>query len=108
MGIFNNKYLKPFKNIYLLVLIVFVVWMLFFYAHSWLFHHELNSDIEELEYQKDHYRNEISKDDKAIKELSTEDGIERTARETYYMKKPNEDIYIIEYEDSIAKQTQDE
>jgi cell division protein DivIC len=82
--------------------------MLFFDAHSWLFHHELNSDIEELEYQKDHYRNEISKDDKAIKELSTEDGIERTARETYYMKKPNEDIYIIEYEDSIAKQTQDE
>ncbi|WP_339757597.1 septum formation initiator family protein [uncultured Winogradskyella sp.] len=108
MSIWNNKYLKPFKNIYLIVLIVFVVWMLFFDAHSWLFHHELNSDVEELEYQKDHYRNEITKDDKAIKELSTEEGIERTARETYYMKKPNEDIYIIEYEDSIVKQKQDE
>ncbi len=108
MSIFNNKYLKPFKNIYLLVLIVFVVWMLFVDAHSWMFHHELNSDIKELEYQKDHYRNEMEKDKKAIKELSTEEGIERTARETYYMKKPNEDIYIIEYEDSIAKQKQDE
>ncbi|WP_296381394.1 septum formation initiator family protein [Winogradskyella sp.] len=108
MSIWNNKYLKPFKNIYLLVLIVFVVWMLFFDAHSWLFHHELNSDIEELEYQKDHYRNEMAKDGKAIKELSTEEGIERTARETYYMKKANEDIYIIEYEDSISKQKQDE
>ncbi|MDP5082302.1 MAG: septum formation initiator family protein [Winogradskyella sp.] len=103
MRIFKHKYLKPFKNIYLLVLIVFVVWMLFFDAHSWLFHHELNSNIEELEYQKDHYRNEMAKDAKSIKELSTEEGIERTARETYYMKKPNEDIYIIEYEDSIAK-----
>jgi len=103
-----SKYIKPFKNIYLLVLIVFVVWMLFFDAHSWLFHHELNTDIDELEYQKEHYKNEMAQDDKAIKELSTEDGLERTARETYYMKKPNEDIYIIEYEDSIAKQKQDE
>ena len=45
---------------------------------------------------------------KAIKELSTEEGIERAVRENYYMKKPNEDIFIIEYEDSIAKQDKDE
>lgn len=108
MSILENKYLKPFKNIYLLVLIVFVVWMLFFDAHSWLFHHELNSDIDELEYQKEHYRNEMAKDDKSIKELSTDEGLERTARETYYMKKPNEDIFIIEYEDSLSKKEQDE
>lgn len=108
MSFLNNKYLKPFKNIYVIVLVVFVVWMLFFDAHSLLLHHELNTDIEELEYQKEHYKNEMAKDDKAIKELSTDEGIERTARENYYMKKPNEDIYIIEYEDSIAKQKQDE
>ncbi|MEN8884992.1 MAG: septum formation initiator family protein [Winogradskyella sp.] len=108
MAKLKSKYLKPFKNIYVLVLMVFVTWMLFFDAHSWIFHHELNSDIEELEYQKNHYKNEMAKDNKAIKELSTEEGIERTARETYYMKKPNEDIYIIEYQDSIAKEKQDE
>lgn len=108
MAKFDSKYIKPFKNIYLLILIVFVVWMLFFDAHSWLFHHELNTDKEELEYQKEHYKNEMAKDDKAIKELSTEEGIERTARETYYMKKSNEDIFIIEYEDSIAKQKHDD
>ena len=108
MQIFNNKYLKHFKNRYVIILTVFAVWMLFFDAHSWLFHHELNNDIDELEYQKEHYRNEMAKDNKAIKELSTEDGIERTARENYYMKKANEDIYIIEYEDSIVKKKQDE
>lgn len=108
MGIFDNKYLKPFKNIYLLVFIVFAVWMLFIDAHSLRFHYELNEDIEELEYQKEHYKNEMAKDNKAIKELSTEEGIERAARENYYMKKPNEDIFIIEYEDSIAKQKKDE
>ncbi len=108
MAKFNKKFLKPFKNIYILVLVVFVVWMLFFDAHSLLFHHELNSDINELEYQKQHYKNEMIKDNKAIKELSTEEGVERTARENYYMKKPEEDIFIIEYEDSIAKQDNDE
>ncbi|WP_461588749.1 FtsB family cell division protein [Winogradskyella sp.] len=108
MSFLNNKYLKPFKNIYLLIFIVFVIWMLFIDAHSWIFHHELNKDIEDLEYQKQHYKNEIKKDKKAIKELSTDEGVERTARETYYMKKPDEDIFIIEYEDSIAKQPQDE
>lgn len=97
-----------FKNIFVIVLAVFIIWMLFFDAHSLLFHYELNGDIEELEYQKEHYKNEMAKDHKAIKELSTEEGVERAARENYYMKKPNEDIFIIEYEDSIAKQKKDE
>ncbi|WP_179346137.1 FtsB family cell division protein [Winogradskyella ursingii] len=108
MAKFNSKYLKPFKNIYILVLVVFVIWMLFFDAHSWLLHHELNSDIDELNYQKEHYRKEMIKDNKAIKDLSSEEGIERTARETYYMKKANEDIYIIEYEDSLKNDNEDE
>ncbi|WP_243471338.1 MULTISPECIES: FtsB family cell division protein [Winogradskyella] len=97
-----------FKNIFIIVLTVFIIWMLFFDAHSWLFHRELNKEIEELEYQKEHYKNEIAKDNKAIKELSTEEGIERAARENYYMKKADEDIFIIEYQDSIAKQDNDE
>ena len=50
----------------------------------------------------------MRKDQKAIKELSTDEGVERAARENYYMKKPEEDIFIIEYEDSIAKQKKDE
>ena len=108
MGFLNHKYLKPFKNIYLFVLIIFIVWMLFFDAHSWLFHQELNKDIKELEYQKKHYKSEIEKDTKAIKELSTEEGVERAARENYHMKKPEEDIFIIEYEDSIPKQKKDD
>ncbi|WP_299129288.1 septum formation initiator family protein [uncultured Winogradskyella sp.] len=96
--------MKYLKNISAIVLILFIIWMLFFDAHSLRYHYELNKDIEELEYQKDHYKNEMAKDNKAIEELSTDEGIERAARENYYMKKPNEDIFIIEYEDSIAKQ----
>ncbi|WOD42732.1 FtsB family cell division protein [Hwangdonia lutea] len=97
----KNKYLKPFKNWFILIFVVFAVWMLFFDANSWLIHHELNSEIEALENEKKYYKREIEKDKKAIKKLSTEEGMEKFARETYYMKKDNEEIFIIEYEDSL-------
>jgi cell division protein FtsB len=101
-AIFNKKkLLKPFKNVFILILTVFIVWMLFFDANSWLIHHELNNDIDDLENEKEYYQKEIEKDNKALKKLSTEEGIEKFAREEYYMKRENEEIYIIEYEDSL-------
>lgn len=103
----NSKYkrlLKPFKNVFLLILIVFSIWMLFFDSNSWFIHHELNKDIDKLEEEKEYYQNEIKKDNKEIKKLSTEEGLEKFGRETYNMKKDGEEIYLIEYEDSIAKQ----
>ena len=105
---FNSKYLKPFKNLYILIFVVFVVWMLFFDANSWLIHRELNADMDDLQNEKEYYQKEIEKDNKAIKDLSTEEGIEKISREKYYMKKDNEDIYIIEYEDSIKNQEDEE
>lgn len=105
---FKSKYLKPFKNLYILIFAVFVVWMLFFDANSWLIHRELNADMDDLQTEKEYYQNEIDKDKKAIKQLSTEEGIEKIAREKYYMKKENEEIYIIEYEDSIKKEERHE
>jgi cell division protein FtsB len=97
----KNKYLKPFKNIFILILVVFAIWMLFFDANSWLIHHELNTEIEDLENEKEYYIKEIEKDKKDLKKLSTEEGLEKFAREEYYMKRDNEEIYIIEYEDSL-------
>jgi len=99
-----HKYLKPFKNVFVLILIIFAVWMLFFDSNSWFIHNELNEDIEKLEEEKEYYEGEIEKDQEEIEELSSEEGIEKYGREHYKMKKEDEEIYIIEYEDSIAKQ----
>lgn len=98
---YKSRFLKPFKNVFILILFVFIVWMLFFDANSYLIHHELNSDIDALETEKEYYRKEIEKDKKAIKKLSTEEGLEKFAREEYYMKRDSEEIFIIEYEDSL-------
>ena len=104
----NNKIFKIFKNIFVLIFVVFVFWMLFFDTNSFLTHWELNNEIKDLEDEKKYYKREIAKYRKEIKKLSNEEGLEKFAREKYYMKKENEEIYIIEYEDSIAKQKEDE
>jgi len=75
--------------------------MIFFDSNSWFIHNELNNEIKDLEDQKEYYRKEIEKDNKTIKKLSTEEGLEKFAREEYYMKRDSEEIYIIEYEDSL-------
>ena len=53
-------------------------------------------------------KQEIEKDLIEIKKLTSDQGLEKFAREEYHMKKSNEDIYIIEYEDSIRKQKGDD
>ena len=97
----KNKWLKPFKNGFIITLVLFSVWMLFIDNNSWFIHHELNNEIESLEDEKEYYQKEIEKDNKAIKKLSTKNGLEKFAREEYYMKRENEEIFIIEYEDSL-------
>lgn len=99
--------LKYFKNIYIIVLLAFVIWMVFGDSNSLLIHNVLNKDINKLENEKEYYKKEIIKDNKAIKELKKEKGLEKFAREEYYMKRENEDIYIIEYQDSLKTTTDD-
>jgi len=97
----NHRFLKPFKNIYILILVVFVVWMIFFDSNSWFIHNELNTEIRDLETEKEYYKKNKEKDDKEFKKLSSQKGLEKFAREEYYMKRENEEIFIIEYEDSL-------
>ena len=95
------KLLKPFKNIYFLILIVYIVWMVIFDANSWLIHSDLNDEIKVLNSKIEFYNSEIEKDKKEINTLNSIDGIEKYAREHYKMKKENEVVYIIEDGDSI-------
>ncbi len=92
-------FLKMIANRYILVLIFFAIWMLFLDNYSYLEHRVLNQEIDEIEDNIDYYKSEIKKDSANIKHLKNNDRVERFAREKYYMKRENEDIYIIEYED---------
>ena len=88
-------------NIYVAITIVFLIWMIFFDVNSFLSHYQLNSEINELKEQKKNLEIEIEKDKKLIEYLKDMDNYEAFAREKYYMKKKDEEIYIIEYADSL-------
>ncbi len=99
----NKRWFRIVSNKYILIVAVFAVWMLFFDANSYLIHHELETEIENLEDNAEFYKSEIDKDREFMKKIEDDDELERFAREKYYFKKENEDIYIIEHEDSIQK-----
>lgn len=104
MGLKNLKKKKWFAiltNIYVLVLTVFVIWMLFFDTNSLLIHLELKKEIKNLEKTQQFLRKEIEKDKKIIEKLSDTNELEKFAREQYFLKKKDEEIYLIEYEDSL-------
>jgi cell division protein FtsB len=78
--------------------------MLFFDTNSYLIHQELNDDIKKLENIKAVYKDEIDEDKLFIEKMKDSNELEKFAREKYYLKKENEDIYIIEHQDSIKNQ----
>ncbi|MEL1243272.1 septum formation initiator family protein [Flavobacterium sp. DGU11] len=94
----NYPFLKFLGSRYILVIIFVSVWMLFLDNYSYFEKRVLDKKIEELEDNKQYYLNEKRKDSAAIKQLNNPDQTEKYAREKYYMKRENEDIYIIEYE----------
>ena len=100
----KNKWIRFISNKYVLILILFIVWMLFFDTNSYLIHNELDSDINALEEKAEFYQKEINQDKSFIKKMEDSNEMEKFAREKYYLKKENEDIYIIEHEDSIKKE----
>jgi len=75
--------------------------MFFFDTNSYFIHRELNEDIESLENTKELYQDEIRKDREFIEKMSDSNEMEKYAREKYYLKKDNEDIYIIQNADSV-------
>ena len=93
----TNSYpiLKILGNRYVIVLAFFIVWMLFLDNTSYMEHRILNKQLDELEDNKKYYQEEIAKDEQSIKNLNNPGQTERYAREKYFMKKDNEDVFVV-------------
>ena len=78
--------------------------MIFLDNYSLLDHRILDKEIDELNDNKEYYKDEIKNDQQKIKLLKNPDQIEKYAREKYYMKRDSEDIYIIEFEDDLLEE----
>ena len=104
----KKKWLKIIGNTYILIVILFLIWMIFFDTNSLIIHKELNQDIEGLEENKEFYKKEIEQDNAFIEKMKDSNEVEKYAREQYFLKRDNEDIFIIEHEDSLKGKSKDD
>lgn len=84
------------KNKYFLVAVFFLVWMGFFDQNDWVNRKKVDLDIKSMTRDKEFFISEVEKLKEVEKDLLyNEEELERYARETYFMKKADEDLYVI-------------
>jgi len=84
------------KNKYVIAIALFLVWMTFFDERDWGMIMERRHKLRELEKSEKHLSVQIAETRKELEQLKTNaQTIERYAREKYYMKKDNEDLFIV-------------
>lgn len=93
----KSKFYKQFGNIYLIITTVFLIWIFFWDSNSVIVNLKLRKEINQLEKRKAELEKNIAIDKKIISSLENLDSLERYAREKLFMKKENEEIYIIEF-----------
>ncbi len=86
------------KNKYLIITVLFFIWMVFWDENSWLVHQKIDQEIKKLDKSIAYYQKQVRKDSITILMLRDSLEIEKIAREKYFMKKENEDVFIIEYQ----------
>ncbi len=94
---FFRKYIN---NKYFYTGLLFLVWWIFFDQESLIVQYNLSSLRSGLEEQKEYYKSEIEKDQAAINTLQNDTVfLEKYAREKYFMKKDDEDVFVIVHGD---------
>ena len=83
-------------NKYLLTVVGLAVWLTFFDRNDIFTQYDLKQQVLKLEKERNYYLQQIIGNNQAIDELHTnQKSIEKFARETYLMKRDNEDVFVI-------------
>ncbi len=91
------KFIWPLlKNKYVVTLAGFVIWLTFFSQYNLMDRFGMMRNMRQLKQEKVYYIEQIRQDSTRLHQLTTNNAnLEKFAREQYYMKKPNEDIFIV-------------
>ena len=92
----DSMIMKGLRNKYLMAVLVFLVWLLIFDNNSLIDRVRYLKILHEMEEEKEYYLERIEEDSRRLNELKTDrDNLEKFAREQYFMKKENEDVFVI-------------
>lgn len=87
---------KILKNKYIITLAIFLLIILFLDENNLLITRSLRRDVAQLNYTIDTLKQGIHDDSiQALRLKNDLDSIERYGRETYYMKRQNEDVFVV-------------
>ncbi len=90
----NIKYVSYLMaNKYVLTFAIFMVWMTFFDKNNLITLSHLQDDIDTLIEERDYFDTELSKLDARMKAIQVDR--ERYARETFYLHRENEIVYLV-------------
>ncbi len=90
------------KNRYVYVTLFFLVWMIFLDDNNLFQQYRSYKELQKMKDKEAYLDEEINKNKEKIEKLSqSAEEREKYARERYWMKKENEDLYII-LEDSLS------
>lgn len=92
-----KSFIKILKNKYLVALAIFFAWILFFDSRDVFTQLEKRAELNSLLESKRFYEKEISVAKKQLADIQNNAAaLEKIAREKYKMKKPNEDLFLVE------------
>jgi cell division protein DivIC len=84
------------KNKYVIASITFLALILFFDPNDLFTQYNRTKELKELQQSKKYYSDQIDKEQKELDQLKNDPTtLEKYARENYYMKRDNEDLFII-------------
>ncbi|WP_313374554.1 septum formation initiator family protein [Chishuiella sp.] len=95
----DSRLFKIVWNRYFILSVAFIIWMFFFDQNSFFVHRELDKQIRLLEMDEAYFQKNLNKEKEKLNELNNNPAeIERIAREQHFLKKEDEDIFIIQQE----------
>ena len=84
------------KNKYIITILIFLLWLLLLDPNNIISRVREISTRNRLQREKEYYLNRIEEDRRKLEELRTSnENLEKFAREQYHMKKADEDLFII-------------
>ncbi|MDH6353836.1 cell division protein DivIC [Dysgonomonas sp. PH5-45] len=92
-----NYITKRFSKVQIAFVVALIIFAFFIGDSNIISRLQYDSEIRDLNKQIEYYRGKKDDDSRKLNELkSNKDNVEKFARENYLMKKPNEDIFVIE------------
>lgn len=89
-------YLSLLKNKYIISVIIFAVWIIFLDKNNLINQQERQEELHKLQTGEKYFEDAIAQTRKDLGDLQNNTTtIEKYAREHFFMKKDNEDIFLI-------------